>query len=248
MAKSPGTRTKLKIKEAFLECLDATDYAKITVSQITQAAHVSRKTFYYHFSDKNDLAKWICIHDMDSTASRITDDGPAAFCELVRFFIDQNRILYGNALQDMSLGSFGQFYSDILFYQISARLRAFYLDRFESRSVTNLALSQKVEQGRLLTIIWLLHPAKPSADDLMNYLYQSELVHVKTVGRWLDKPSTIESFANKPPFNPTADDFAANMTHAFSVRDSFERALSNAESKRIAEERYTVEMMMQRYR
>lgn len=248
MARTAHLKTKLKLKEGFLSCLETTDFDKIGVSQIAQAAGVSRKTFYYHFTDKNELVQWICIHDMDANADKISVDGPGAFVELIRLFISQNRILYGNALQDMSLGSFGQFFSDILFYQVSGRLRAFYLERFQSRSVANLAITQEVEQGRMLAIIWLLHPSQPSADDLMAFIHGRESVRTKVIGRWLEKDKTLNTFPDTPPFNPTAEDYQSHMTHNFSVRESFEHALDNAKNNHIADERYSVEFMLQRYR
>ena len=49
-------QSKKKIAEAMLKVMNTYDYKEITVTQITQEARISRKTFYRHFRDKDLLA------------------------------------------------------------------------------------------------------------------------------------------------------------------------------------------------
>ena len=45
-------RSKKTIAGALLKVMQIYDYKEITITQITQEADVSRKTFYRHFRDK----------------------------------------------------------------------------------------------------------------------------------------------------------------------------------------------------
>lgn len=99
---SKSDDTKERIARTFLECMETTPYGKINVSQLCERAHISRKTFYYHFEDKERLVRWICIQDLIEWAHSDTSDGPSSYVSLISFFIEKNRILYGHALLDMT--------------------------------------------------------------------------------------------------------------------------------------------------
>lgn len=63
--------------------------------------------------------------DLIEWAHSDTSDGPSSYVSLISFFIEKNRILYGHALLDMTPGSFGQLFSDVLYYLIDGRVGAF---------------------------------------------------------------------------------------------------------------------------
>lgn len=48
-------QSKQKLAAALLEIMKQYEYKEITVTQITQEARLSRKTFYRLFSDKDDI-------------------------------------------------------------------------------------------------------------------------------------------------------------------------------------------------
>ena len=52
-------RSKTTIANAMLKVMKIDNYKEITVTQITQEALVSRKTFYRHFHDKDDVLKYL---------------------------------------------------------------------------------------------------------------------------------------------------------------------------------------------
>lgn len=54
---SKSDDTKERIARTFLECMETTPYGKTNVSQVCERAHISRKTFYYHFEDKERLVR-----------------------------------------------------------------------------------------------------------------------------------------------------------------------------------------------
>ena len=56
--------TALKIIDSFHSLIMKRDFKKLTVSEICEAAQVSRKTFYKYFKDKNDIVEQILIKDI----------------------------------------------------------------------------------------------------------------------------------------------------------------------------------------
>lgn len=56
--------TALKIIDSFHRLILEEDYKRLTVSEICEAAQVSRKTFYKYFKDKNDIVEQILIKDI----------------------------------------------------------------------------------------------------------------------------------------------------------------------------------------
>ena len=51
--------TKIIIAEALIRLVQEKPLDKITISEIISACNTSRRTFYYHFADKQDLVCWI---------------------------------------------------------------------------------------------------------------------------------------------------------------------------------------------
>ncbi len=72
-------RTKQQFASTLKEMLKKTDFQKIRVSDICKEVGCQRKTFYYHFEDKYQLAAWIYI----DTIGKIwdPDKGPYDFAE-----------------------------------------------------------------------------------------------------------------------------------------------------------------------
>lgn len=57
--------TKKLIAHSFITLVNNTDQmTKVSVSDIVATSHKNRKTFYYHFRDKNSLFVWIFRRDM----------------------------------------------------------------------------------------------------------------------------------------------------------------------------------------
>ena len=51
--------TKKALASALKDLMSRTPYAKISVSDICELCEMNRKSFYYHFKDKEDLVNWI---------------------------------------------------------------------------------------------------------------------------------------------------------------------------------------------
>ncbi|MBQ6453924.1 MAG: TetR/AcrR family transcriptional regulator [Coriobacteriales bacterium] len=50
-------RTKRALRDALTELMEQKGFERVSVCDITDAAHVNRGTFYSHYSDKNDLLR-----------------------------------------------------------------------------------------------------------------------------------------------------------------------------------------------
>lgn len=58
-----SNRTKLELEDALKELLLKKPFHKITIKDLTDACHISRMAFYYHFQDLYDLVEWVLIED-----------------------------------------------------------------------------------------------------------------------------------------------------------------------------------------
>ena len=56
--------TKYLIAKTFIELCDQSSIAKVSISDIVNHTGKNRKTFYYHFDDKNSLIMWIYRYDI----------------------------------------------------------------------------------------------------------------------------------------------------------------------------------------
>lgn len=65
--------TKYLIAKTFIELCDETSIQKVSISDIVKRTGKNRKTFYYHFDDKNSLIMWIFRYDM---GQRLKDTFP----------------------------------------------------------------------------------------------------------------------------------------------------------------------------
>lgn len=58
-----SSATKRTIAEALIRLCKIKSFDKISVQDVTKEARLNRQTFYYHFSDKYDLLRWIYQQD-----------------------------------------------------------------------------------------------------------------------------------------------------------------------------------------
>ena len=81
-------QSKKKIAEAMLKVMNTYDYKEITVTQITQEARISRKTFYRHFRDKDEVLKHLFDSLYQECLSSITGCGIHHYWDVVQLFFD----------------------------------------------------------------------------------------------------------------------------------------------------------------
>ena len=81
-------RSKKTIAAAMFNVMRIYDYKEITVTQITQEAGVSRKTFYRHFNDKDEVLKAFFDSLYLECLESIRDSGIKHYWDLVQCFFD----------------------------------------------------------------------------------------------------------------------------------------------------------------
>ena len=79
-------QSKKKIAEAMLTVMNTYDYKEITVTQITQEARISRKTFYRHFRDKDEILKHLFDSLYQECLSSIKESGIHHYWDVVQCF------------------------------------------------------------------------------------------------------------------------------------------------------------------
>lgn len=60
---SESQTTKTAIANALIALCDQKPFSKISIQDITREVGLNRQTFYYHFTDKNELLRWIYVND-----------------------------------------------------------------------------------------------------------------------------------------------------------------------------------------
>ena len=69
-------QTRRALREALVELIGKTDYAKITVTAIAQTACVNRKTFYSHYRSVDDLTAEVIAYDIEQLCRKALASKP----------------------------------------------------------------------------------------------------------------------------------------------------------------------------
>lgn len=111
MAGSQATRQALA--GAFKELVRAQGFEKVSVSQVCQACRMGRKTFYYHFRDKYELAQWIFETEFIEAGGGDGADRWELILALCRYFY-RERDFYADLLRYHGQNAFGQYFQAYL--------------------------------------------------------------------------------------------------------------------------------------
>lgn len=117
--------TKQALSKALKELMEEKSFEKISVSDICDKCHMNRKSFYYHFRDKYDLANWIFDTEFIELTRKYAMDSllylRCSFDErwecieaLCRYFYD-NKTFYSKLLQVEGQNSFSDHFRDFLY-------------------------------------------------------------------------------------------------------------------------------------
>lgn len=92
----PSIDTKLLIADAFVELCEEQPLKKVSVSDIVKRTGKNRKTFYYHFEDKESLIIWRFRYDLGMELRRRFPEGILVYqqntddpCKEFPFYITQ---------------------------------------------------------------------------------------------------------------------------------------------------------------
>ncbi|NLB29351.1 MAG: TetR family transcriptional regulator [Clostridiales bacterium] len=143
------------IADAIKELMGTKPLAKISVSDIVEAADINRNSFYYHFKDKFDLVNWIFYTEITQKLDEQNIDPQDIAADSLDFlcaFLYENRAFYINALSVTGQNSFIEYFHSLLKELIAAYLsdmldshREFYATFFADSF--SLALNRWLVQG-----------------------------------------------------------------------------------------------------
>lgn len=86
--------TREKISAALKQLSAEMMLSQITVSKVINTCNINRNTFYYHFSNVNDLLIWTLTHDINELAREIDfHASPTTIVDYLIGYIDSNRKL-----------------------------------------------------------------------------------------------------------------------------------------------------------
>lgn len=127
-------KTKKKYASALKALAKEREFAKISVTDICIESELSRKGFYYHFTDKFGLVCWIFQHEfIDQVAPEIEAEGWKVFEALCNYFYRESEF-YKKVFEDPNRSEFfGNFCK--LFEPIARKFTQKYFENRESSEI-----------------------------------------------------------------------------------------------------------------
>lgn len=110
--------TKRALAAAFKDLVCQNSFEKVNVSDICDACGVSRKTFYYHFQDKYELAEWIFNTEFIAVLKETDTSDQWAFAAAICQYFFKERTYYAGLLQYKGQNSFRQYFQAFLFQSL----------------------------------------------------------------------------------------------------------------------------------
>ena len=159
-----------RLGEALRELMRERPFDSISVIDIAGRAGVSRKTFYYHFSDKYALLNWVCYSECLRVRDQIFAGGLWDALLAIAKMMESDRRFFLEAMSDMGQNSFGRYFSD-MFYELLHDVLA---DGLRARNPREdgvaILLEGIVEAARRAIVLWLSRPEEPSAEEFVRFL------------------------------------------------------------------------------
>ncbi len=97
---------------SLFELLESCPFKKITVSQIASNCGIAKRTFYYHFRDKYDLALWAFTHQLEEYYA---SDEAVTFSSMMHYSIEvvwKDRVMLRNIINYTGQNNFRQSVSE----------------------------------------------------------------------------------------------------------------------------------------
>ena len=190
--------TKQAMATALKELMETEDFLKISVSDICERCHMNRKSFYYHFKDKYDLANWIFDTDFIHLSQQHSLDimnmsysyeerwnGLLVVCK----YFYENRNFYRKILRVEGQNSFSSYFRDFMYPIMEHRILAL----VGSAEVPQMVLDFVVDGLMCVIERWLMDKNCITAEEFMGNL--KTLVNLMNLGiqkRVEEDPNWIE--------------------------------------------------------
>lgn len=190
--------TKQAMATALKELMETEDFEKISVSDICERCHMNRKSFYYHFKDKYDLANWIFDtdfihlsqqHSLDIMNMSYSYEERWNRLLVVCKYFYENRNFYRKILRVEGQNSFSSYFRDFMYPIMEHRILAL----VGSAEVPQMVLDFVVDGLMCVIERWLMDKNCITAEEFMGNL--KTLVNLMNLGiqkRVEEDPNWIE--------------------------------------------------------
>lgn len=120
---SDSNITKKALAAALRTLMETESFSKISVGDICALCQMNRKSFYYHFRDKYDLANWIYQTEFISAVQEKEYGGSWDFIQDICDYFYKNRAFYSKLFQVQGQNSFASYFREmlVLVFRNSAR-------------------------------------------------------------------------------------------------------------------------------
>lgn len=115
--------TKRALAAALKDLMTRTPFSKISIGDICERCEMNRKSFYYHFKDKEDLVNWIFDTEFLQVAKAIPQNSDWGGVRLLLHYFYENRAFYRKALKIEGQNSFSEHLGEICYPVLSERLQ-----------------------------------------------------------------------------------------------------------------------------
>lgn len=110
--------TKRALAAAFKDLVCRYSFEKVNVSNICDACEINRKTFYYHFQDKYELAEWIFNTEFIAVLKETDLSDQWTFASAVCRYFFRERNYDAELLQYKGQNAFGQYFYTFMFQSL----------------------------------------------------------------------------------------------------------------------------------
>ena len=114
--------TKRALASSLKELMNERPLSKISISDICRRCEMNRKSFYYHFHDKNDLINWIFDSEFVSTVTISDYKDRWDAIEALLSYLYENRKFYRKVLKENDQNCFRDHFSVHVTVYIRKRL------------------------------------------------------------------------------------------------------------------------------
>lgn len=114
--------TKRALAAALKSLLEETSFNKISVADICEKCDMNRKSFYYHFKDKYDLANWIFDTEVIAQLRDRHPDDRWHVLERICHYLYDNRSFYYKVFQIQGQNSLSEHFREFLLPLLQDRM------------------------------------------------------------------------------------------------------------------------------
>lgn len=107
--------TKRALAAALKELTQEQGFERVSVSDICEACGVSRKTFYYYFQDKYELAEWIFNTEFVAVLKKANPTGEWEIIDAASQYFYAERRFYSDLLKYDGQNAFRTYFYSLLF-------------------------------------------------------------------------------------------------------------------------------------